>query len=195
MGCRSSSFRPEDHVFDEGLVDDYFGIAHEVAMRVENGADADQKIFPILFLYHHAVELSLKLVRRELIRAMLKNDTTFKPTKLDRHELRIILDEVRGLHRKARPYFKRTTGDVRVVSAQAEAFINELDSVDETGTGFRYSRGVGGEELVKDATVGLKPLIAGMVHIQKELQWLHLDIANSVDLWAEWTADMESEFG
>lgn len=45
------------------------------------------------------------------------------------------------------------------------------------------------------ARVGLEPLIAGMVHIQKELEWLHLDIANSVDLWAEWTADMESEFG
>jgi hypothetical protein len=189
------AFVRKDHVFDEGLVDDYFGLAHEVASRVENGADADQKIFPVLFLYRHAVELALKSVRRELIRALLKNETGFKPTKLDRHELKLILDHVRGLHRKARPYFKRTTGDVRFISAQSEAFIKELDSVDETGTGFRYSRGIDGEQLVKDATVGLQPLIAGMVHIQKELEWLHLDVANSVDLWAEWTADMEVEFG
>lgn len=190
-----NAFVRSDHVFDTGLVHDYFALAHEAAARVKNGSDSDQKIIPVLFLYRHAVELSLKLIRRELIRALLQNDHGYQPTRLDRHELQLILDDVRGLYRKARPYFKRTTGDVRFISAQAESFIKELDGVDPTGQGFRYSRSSAGERLVKDADVGLAPLVAGMVHIQKELEWLELMIANSIDMWAEWTADMETDFG
>jgi len=182
------------YIYEAGLVDDFFGLAREAAERVPEGADAEQKILPVLFLYRHAVELALKLARRQLIRAVLQHED-FKPGAVDRHELGVLLGEVRGLHRRAHPYLKDSVGRVKFISSQAEAFILEIDQVDPTGQGFRYSHDKDGKAVVRDADVGIDALIAGMRHVENELHWFISMIENSVDLLAQWNADMEADFG
>lgn len=182
-------------IYTPSLVDDFFGIAREAAERVPEGTDADQKIRPVLFLYRHAVELALKVARWQLIHVIHQHEPDFKPDGVDdKHQLGVLLGDLRGLHKKAQPYLK-TVGRAKFISEQAEAFITEMDRVDPEGTGFRYSHALNGQIIVEDADIGIDALILGMQHVRLELDRFAATIDNSGTLIDERNADRDAEDG
>ncbi len=154
-----------------------------------------------MFNYRHAVELALKYALANLAWAIHKDNALFTFTVPSHHRLGALLDNLLRLHGIAQPIFEKTTSRVEPPSAQAQAFIRELDKVDPSGMAFRYVYGKprDGEppkRLIEHLrNVGFDPLIAGMQHIEEELLWYTGMVANGTDLWEQWSADNRADDG
>ncbi len=214
-----------DLIEPSGLLSDYFQFAREAARDLPtNPLDIERRLLPLMFNYRHAVELALKYALANLAWAIHKDDALFtftvpSPKKLRdfapvsrmssrdgiawaaNHRLGALLDNLLRLHGIAQPIFEKTTGRVEPPSAQAQAFIRELDKVDPSGMAFRYVYGKprDGEPpkrlIAHLRNVGLDPLIAGMQHIEEELLWYTGMVANGTDLWEQWSADKRADDG
>lgn len=180
-----------------GLIEDYFRVAKETTAKLQDDLDADQRIVPILFLYRHAVELALKYSIALTIHKIRQREPDIQETVPENHKLCPLVGTLRGLHRRAQPYLK-DVGKVSFLSPQAVAFISEIDRIDPSGMTFRYVHskledGSHSPLLTSRLSVGLAPLVAGMLHIEKELTWYCTLVETNADLYEQWRFDVMSD--
>ncbi|MHB0842914.1 hypothetical protein ACYCGP_08740 [Stutzerimonas nitrititolerans] len=131
----------------------------------------DSGIYPLLFLYRHALELQLKLML-----ATARKLAGLGPKSYDKHSLMPMWSELRKLLKELAPDQPET----QVIAAHD--FIRQLDGVDPDSMAFRYA-----------TTKKGKDHLSGVTHINIR----HLrDVLNSVFLWLNgaycWLGEMES---
>lgn len=131
----------------------------------------DTGIYPLLFLYRHALELQLKLML-----STARNLAGLKQKNYDKHSLMPMWSEFRKLLKELDP----SQPEVDVIAAHD--FIRQLDKVDPDSMAFRYATTRHGKEH-----------LPGVTHINIR----HLrDVLNSIFLWLKgaygWLGEMES---
>lgn len=161
-----SNFRTDLYAFAykdaaDGLVD----------AMADRKVPLDSGIYPLLFLYRHAIELQLKLML-----STSRNLAGLKPKSYDKHSLMPMWSELRKLLNEIDP--AQPENNVTAV----HEFIRQLDNVDPDSMAFRYA-----------TTRYGKDHLPGITHINIR----HLrDVLNSIFLWLNgvygWLGEMES---
>lgn len=109
------------------------------------GSDQDILVYPIVFLFRHHVELSLKRIIELCLLQITAPDV--KGPKVD-HDLNILWEHTRKLVRTVDPTFPQAN------HKYTDALIKELVAIDSRSTAFRYDRSREG-----------KPSLPGIRHI------------------------------
>lgn len=161
-----SNFRADLYAF--AYKDAADGLVESMA---ERKVPLDSGIYPLLFLYRHALELQLKLML-----ATARNLTGLNPKNYDKHSLMPMWSELRKLLKDLDP----SQPEIEVIAAHE--FIRQLDDVDPDSMAFRYATTRYGKEHLSSVT-----------HINIR----HLrDVLNSIFLWLkgayDWLGEMES---
>lgn len=161
-----SNFRADLYAF--AYKDAADGLVESMA---ERKVPLDSGIYPLLFLYRHALELQLKLML-----ATARNLTGLNPKNYDKHSLMPMWSELRKLLKDLDP----SQPEIEVIAAHE--FIRQLDDVDPDSMAFRYATTRYGKEH-----------LSGVTHINIR----HLrDVLNSIFLWLkgayDWLGEMES---
>ncbi|MNG00064.1 hypothetical protein D3C84_829860 [compost metagenome] len=161
-----SHFRTDLYAFAykdaaDGLVD----------AMVNRKVPLDSGIYPLLFLYRHALELQFKLML-----AIARKLAGLEPKNYDKHSLMPMWSELRKLLKELSPEQPET----EVIAAHD--FIRQLDDVDPDSMAFRYATTRHGKEHLSSVT-----------HINIR----HLrEVLNSIFLWLNgaysWLGEMES---
>ncbi|HBO9008650.1 hypothetical protein QOU27_08715 [Pseudomonas aeruginosa] len=142
-----------------------------VDAMVKGQVPLDSGIYPLLFLYRHALELQFKLMLKAA-RALAGKD----PKSYYKHSLMPLWSELRNLLKE----FEPEKSDANAPALHE--FIRQLDEVDPDSMAFRYATSKSGKEH-----------LSGVTHINI----LHLrDVLNSVFVWLNgvysWVVEMES---
>lgn len=186
----------------DGMISDYFEFARSHPMPATPlEQELDRQVLPLLFVYRHATELALKYALLQLAYHLRQREPGFTYPVPEDHRLGQLLDKVRVLYEKAKPYLNEL-GTVEFLSAQAQSFIRELDQLDPKGEAFRYAHqkrnkktGISDPQIHNTVPVSIDALRAGMLHVEKELLWLIQLTEITSGLYDEWTADMLADMG
>lgn len=180
-----------------GLVDDYFELGHRAAARTVEEPKLDLALLPVLFLYRHAVELSLKYAIALLIRAVEDCEGAANEEVPEHHNLASLLAVVNRLYPTAKDYLSQA-GVLEPLSSQSITFIRELHDLDPTGETFRYvyrkeKNGTRRLQLETDVNIDVDALTKGMLHIQNEVTWFMDTLENGLGMIDDYKADMFSD--
>jgi hypothetical protein len=112
--------------------------AHLALQAYVSGAEQDQLIYPIVYLYRHHVELVLKGIVYDATALLEQKLTRQQRNVLDRHKLAPVWDLARQLIDSV----CNLAGEKSLPSADldgVQSYIQQLDKHDPTGQSFRYS--------------------------------------------------------
>ena len=140
------------------------------------GVPRDLLVYPIVFLYRHAIELSLK----ELIRAALKFHDDGGGEVPHHHDLAKLWRRASALMTTIAPEKSEGGRD------EVGKIIMELHELDERGTSFRYD-----DAMVRDKLPGHVNLTAVGETMQFVLGWL----SGGVDMLDDWESSADHHHG
>ena len=152
-------------------IESYFLAAERLSKEAFLGPAAQEHevVLPILFLYRHFTELSLKSCVSSLGWLIKKHVAAYGFKAPEHHRLLKLLKQLRSMHGDAEPYLKK----LKLPSHQALGFIEELAILDDESSKFRYllvkdkqERAIG-----EDLYFNLDALDVGMLHVREELKW------------------------
>lgn len=133
----------------------YRRAARSLAAPFEGDVYADFDGYPVLYLYRHALELSLKAVicRGALLMNLLERENPVVPQLFSKHDLARLLPAVCAIFRALRLDFRQTpVGTIE----EFEKAVIEINDIDAGSYAFRYPINTGGQaHLPKGFTINV----------------------------------------
>jgi hypothetical protein len=158
----------------------YFESAYRLGQRLMvNDGNVDTEVYPLLYLYRHAVELSIKYIHR-VMQSILNTDTRFKTTHLISDNWSSVRPNLELLLQEAE-FAPKTNLEV------IDRILRDLVAVDPKAEAFRFPQVSSGAEVAADlGSINLHAFCDALEYVAAELtqliEWLH-DVHPGPLLW------------
>jgi hypothetical protein len=144
----------------------FFEAATELGERLSlNRGCVDTEIYPLVYLYHHGIELAVKYIHC-FVAEILEKDESFKTTHKITDNLKSICDDIECILDTDEFAPKPDLEKINLI-------ISDLVKDDPTAIAFRYPKLRNGDELAANlGSINIKSLCETLEYVKRELQQL-----------------------